>query len=274
MFQQVMALAVLARHELETDLRKALALGELSLANQPQLSVRRQTLTGFEALPRWDHPTRGRISPEVFIPVTEEIGCIVAMRGWELRTACKEAVRWPKGLCVAVNISPKQLEDSDRLFQTAMTALQSSGLVPERLELEITESSLLIFGENLLKTLTRLRSLGVEIVMDDFDTGCSSLSQLRAFAFSNIKIDRSFVPGLGLAKEAVAAIRAIAPLDAGLGMTMIVERVETPVQTLQVEADGCTEIQGYLICRPIRSSEIDALLHQYPLLSKDDLVKE
>ena len=170
-----------------------------------------------------------------------------------------------------MNVSPKQLENSSRLFNTVCSALKGSGLPPQRLELEITESSLLVPDENLLKTLNQLREIGVEIAMDDFGTGYSSLSQLRAFPFSKIKIDRSFVSGLGLDAEAGAVIRAIAALGAGLGMTTIAEGVETAAQAAQVEADGCTEIQGYLISRPIPAAEIDALLSQFPLVSEDDL---
>jgi diguanylate cyclase (GGDEF)-like protein len=270
-FESIMAADVQARRELETDLRKALALGELSLAYQAQVNVRTGKLTGFEALLRWEHPTRGSISPETFIPVAEDIGCIMAIGEWALHTACKEAARWPNGLCVAVNVSPRQLANSARLFDVVQAALKISGLSPKRLELEITESSLLEPDEILLHTLNRLRALGVEIAMDDFGTGYSSLSQLRAFPFSKIKIDRRFVSGQQLDHEAAAVIRAITTLGTSLGMTTIAEGVETPAQAAQVEADGCTEIQGYLISRPIPADEIDALLSRLPFLSKDDL---
>ena len=262
-FEPVMAAQARAKRELETDLRKALTLGELSLAYQAQFNVQKQVLTGFEALLRWNHPTRGTVPPGLFIPIAEEIGCILALGDWVVKTACNEAARWPAPLSVAVNVSPRQLEDRDRLFNTVVAALKGSGLAPERLELEITESSLLAQDGHVADTLHRLRGLGIRIAMDDFGTGYSSLSQLRSFPFSKIKIDRSFVSGLGLDGEATGLIRAIAALGAGLGMTTIAEGVETAEQAALVQADGCTDIQGYLISRPIPAAEIDALLGQY-----------
>ena len=251
------------RLDLETDLRKALILGELSVAYQPQLNVRTQTLGGFEALLRWNHPTRGSVAPSLFIPVAEEIGCIMALGQWVLMTACTEAARWPVPMTVAVNVSPRQFEDSERLFNGVQAALAASGLPSERLELEITETSLLSRESHVLKTLHRLRAAGIRIAMDDFGTGHSSLSQLRSFPFDKIKIDRSFVSDLGLDGEAAAVIRAIAALGSGLGMTTTAEGVETACQAALVEADGCTDIQGYLVSRPIPACEIDALLSRY-----------
>jgi diguanylate cyclase (GGDEF)-like protein len=271
-FEPAMAAQARARRELETDLRKALTLGEFSLAYQPQLHIRTQTLTGFEALLRWNHPTRGVVSPAAFIPVAEEIGCIVALGEWVLRTACKEAARWPAALSVAVNVSPRQLDDSERLFQAVQAALQLSGLPPERLELEITESSLLSRKASVLATLHRLHEAGIRIAMDDFGTGYSSLSQLRSFPFDKIKIDQSFIAGLGQDADTGAVVRAIAALGAGLGMTTTAEGVETEAQAALVDADGCTHIQGYLISRPIPPCEIEALLGRYDQPSHDVLV--
>ena len=264
MFQPVMASDARARRELEADLRKALTLGELALAYQAQFNVQQRTLTGFEALLRWHHPTRGIVPPTVFIPVAEDIGCIVALGEWVLKTACKEAARWPEPLTVAVNVSPKQFQESERLFNAVTMALKASGLAPTRLELEITESSLLVPEAGILGTLNRLRAIGVRIAMDDFGTGYSSLSQLRAFPFNKIKIDRSFVAGLGRDDGSAAMIRAITALGSSLGMTTIAEGVETEAQAAQIESDGCTDIQGYLISRPIPAGEIDALLRTYP----------
>ena len=263
-FDPAMAAEASARRDLETDLRKALALGEFSLAYQAQLNVKNQTLTGFEALLRWNHPVRGIVPPAVFIPVAEEIGCIVALGEWVLRSACHEAARWPEPLSLAVNVSARQLEDSERLFSAVQAALVASGLPAERLELEVTESSLLAKDTHVVDTLHRLRAAGIRITMDDFGTGYSSLSQLRSFPFSKIKIDRSCIAGLGSDAQSTAVIRAIAAFGAGLGMTTIAEGVETAQQAALVEADGCTDIQGYLISRPIPASEIDALLRQHP----------
>jgi diguanylate cyclase (GGDEF)-like protein len=262
-FEPGMATEAHSRRELETDLRKALTLGELSLVYQPQLNIRTQTLSGFEALLRWNHPTRGTVSPTEFIPVAEEIGCIAALGEWVLKTACKEAARWPESLYLAVNVSPRQMEDSARLFRAVQAALRISGLAATRLELEITESSLLSQDEQILGTLHRLRASGVRIAMDDFGTGYSSLGQLRSFPFDKIKIDRSFITGLGKDTDAAAVVRAIAALGAGLGVTTTAEGVETPEQAKLVEADGCTDIQGYLISRPIPASDIDALVRRY-----------
>jgi diguanylate cyclase (GGDEF)-like protein len=163
LFDPAMAAAAHARRELETDLRKALALGEMSVVYQAQLHVPTQTLTGFEALLRWNHPTRGAIPPSEFIPVAEEIGCIAALGAWVLKTACKDAAAWPAPLSVAVNVSPRQLEDCELFFEAVQSALRTANLAPTRLELEITESSLLSLGTSLLDTLERLRATGISL---------------------------------------------------------------------------------------------------------------
>lgn len=271
-FQPTLAAEANARRELEIDLRKALLLGEMSLAYQAQFNVKKQRLTGFEALLRWNHPTRGAVPPLQFIPVAEDIGCIAALGEWVLKTACKEAARWPVSLTVAVNVSPLQLADSERLFAAVQAALRSSGLAPERLELEITESALLAPDAHSLEVLHRFRAAGIRIAMDDFGTGYSSLSQLRSFPFNKIKIDQSFVATLGVDDDAAVVIRAIAALGVGLGMTTTAEGVETAEQAVMVEADGCTDIQGYLISRPIQAAEIDALLRRYPAPPDDVLI--
>ena len=262
-FNPGMAAQAQARRELETALRKALKMGELSLVYQPQLNVRTQRLTGFEALLRWTHPILGQVAPSTFIPVAEEIGCIVALGEWVLKTACQEATRWPESVSVAVNVSPRQLGDSARLAAAVHSALQSSGLPAGRLELEITEGAMLSTDPHVLETLHRLRASGIRIAMDDFGTGYSSLSQLRSFPFDKIKIDRSFVAALGFNGEAAAMIQAIATLGAGLGMTTTAEGVETPDQEALVGAHGCTDIQGYLLSRPIAPAEVDVFIDRY-----------
>lgn len=266
MFAPALEIEARTKRDLESDLRKALALGELSLEYQPQLNLRTQTLTGFEALLRWHHPVRGSVSPTVFIPVAEEIGYIVALGEWVLKTACLEAARWPAPLRVAVNVSPRQLEDSQRLFRAVTGALEAARLDPERLELEITESSLMSMADSVLDTLHRFRARGIRIAMDDFGTGYSSLGQLRSFPFSKIKIDRSFITCLAQEADAAAVVRAIAAMGAGLGMTTTAEGVETSEQAALVEADGCTDIQGYLISRPVPVSQIDSLLKLYNIV--------
>ncbi|WP_428492291.1 putative bifunctional diguanylate cyclase/phosphodiesterase [Rhodopila sp.] len=263
LFDPAMAAQAQARRELETALRKALTMDELSLVYQPQLNVSTQRVTGFEALLRWSHPTLGQVSPSTFIPVAEEIGCIVALGEWVLKTACQEATRWPAAISVAVNVSPRQLGDSGRLAAAVRSALHSSGLPPQRLELEITEGAMLSTDPHVLETLHGLRASGIRIAMDDFGTGYSSLSQLRSFPFDKIKIDRSFVAALGFNREAAAMIQAIATLGAGLGMTTIAEGVETEDQAALVGAHGCTDIQGYLLSRPIAAAAVDEFISRY-----------
>ncbi len=244
-----------ARRQLELDLRKALAMREFELVYQPQMNLGSDRLVGCEALIRWIHPTRGTVSPTDFIPLAEEIGLIVAIGEWVIRTACQEAVRWPGDLSVAVNLSPAQFK-SKKLVETVASALATSGLAPKRLELEITEGVLLQENDANLETLHALRDLGLRISMDDFGTGYSSLSYLRAFPFDKIKIDRSFVSGNGAEGDSMAIIRAIASLGASFGMTTVAEGVETAEQMQRIRDEGCTDVQGYLISRPISATDI------------------
>ena len=247
-----------ARRSLELDLRKALAMHEFELVYQPQMNLETDQFVGCEALIRWHHPSRGLISPADFIPLAEEIGLIVPIGEWVVRTACTEAARWPDGLSVAVNLSPAQFK-SKKLVQVVASALSSSGLAPGRLELEITEGVLLQENEANLTTLHTLRGLGLRISMDDFGTGYSSLSYLRSFPFDKIKIDRSFISGEGSQIDSMAIVRAIASLGASFGMTTVAEGVETPEQMSRIRHEGCTDVQGYLISRPISAADIRTL---------------
>ncbi|MDQ7762061.1 EAL domain-containing protein, partial [Xanthomonas sontii] len=176
-----------------------------------QLQLQSGALSGCEALIRWYHPERGLVSPLDFIPLAEEIGLIVPIGEWVIRQACRDAMTWPAHMSVAVNVSPAQFK-SDRLVETIISALASSGLPARRLEVEITEGVLLQENERTLQTLHRLRELGVRVSMDDFGTGYSSLSYLRSFPFDKIKIDRSFVKDLTSKPDGEAIIRAIAGL--------------------------------------------------------------
>jgi diguanylate cyclase (GGDEF)-like protein len=259
-FGHKMAERARTRLDLEADLRKSLALGEFSLAYQPKVNLRTRTVTGFEALARWTHPTRGPVSPAVFIPVAEDIGTIHQIGDWALRTACLEAASWPAPLTVAVNVSGKQLDDGRHLMSTVVAVLQESGLPAERLELEITESALTRHPDAGRTMLQDLHDLGVRISMDDFGTGYSSLGRLRTYPFDTIKIDQSFVRSLNSSSDSVAFVRAIAILGAGLGMAVIAEGVETRTQARMVEVDGCTDIQGFLISRPVPAADIPGLL--------------
>ncbi|AWN52891.1 EAL domain-containing protein [Methylobacterium sp. 17Sr1-1] len=264
-FEPAMDARMQARRRLELDMRQALARREFQLHYQPQLNLADERLVGCEALIRWHHPERGLVSPVDFIPLAEEIGLIVPIGEWVIRQACRDAAAWPQPLTVAVNVSPAQFT-SDRLVETIVSALANTGLPAARLEVEITEGVLLQDNEKTLHTLHRLRALGVRVSMDDFGTGYSSLSYLRAFPFDKIKIDRSFVAGLctgtdpGTKADGEAIIRAIAGLGRSLGMTTVAEGVETPEQLRRIRAEGCTDVQGYLISRPLTADALLSLL--------------
>jgi diguanylate cyclase (GGDEF)-like protein len=254
-FEPEMDARMQARRRLELDMRQALARREFHLHYQPQLQLEGNRLVGCEALIRWQHPVRGTVSPLDFIPLAEEIGLIVPIGEWVMRQACRDAATWPAPLSVAVNVSPAQFK-SERLVEMVMSALAASGLPATRLEVEITEGVLLHESEKTLQTLHRLRELGVRVSMDDFGTGYSSLSYLRSFPFDKIKIDRSFVNDLSGKRDGEAIIRAIAGLGKSLGMTTVAEGVETVDQMERIRAEGCTDVQGYLISRPIPAAEV------------------
>ncbi|MFC7663388.1 putative bifunctional diguanylate cyclase/phosphodiesterase [Methylorubrum suomiense] len=258
-FEPAMNAAVQARRSLEIDLRRALALKQFTLVFQPQIRLETGEVSGFEALLRWHHPERGLISPATFIPLAEEIGVIVGIGEWALRTACREAARWAQPASIAVNLSPIQFRGG-KLVETVTLVLAQTGLDPARLELEITEGALLDDTDGVLTVLNGLRHLGVRISMDDFGTGYSSLSYLQKFPFDKIKIDQSFVRGMAGSAECGAIVRAIARLGASLGMRTTAEGVETADQLDAIRAEGCTEVQGYLTGRPMPASEAFALL--------------
>jgi EAL domain-containing protein (putative c-di-GMP-specific phosphodiesterase class I) len=210
-------------------------------------------LTGFEALLRWKHPTRGFVSPAEFIPIAEENCLIVPIGEWVLRTACATAASWPE-VTVAVNLSPVQFH-SRGLVAMVTSALAEAGLPPQRLELEVTETALLDDSETTIGILHQLRALGVRVSLDDFGVGYSSLSYLRKFPFDRIKIDRSFVGTLGECPESVAIVRTIASLGSVLGVVTTAEGVETEAQLDFVRACGCTAVQGYYFGRPVAAAE-------------------
>ena len=261
-FSPLMDRRARARHALLDDLRCALALRQFELHYQPQTNLASRELIGFEALLRWRHPEHGLVPPDRFIPLAEEVGLIVPIGEWVLRTACREAVSWPERLCVAVNVSAKQLADRDRLPRAVQAALAASGLPASRLEVEITESALVRHDREALHVLHALHALGVRVSMDDFGTGYSSLSQLRSFPFDKLKIDRSFVRDLAGSDEAAAVVRAIAALGASLGMTTTAEGVETAEQAAMIRADGCTDMQGFLVSRPVPAGDVAALIER------------
>jgi diguanylate cyclase (GGDEF)-like protein len=263
-FEPEMDARVKQRRELELDLRKGLELGQFELHYQPLQSVKTRDISGFEALLRWRHPERGLVSPLDFIPLTEEIGLIIPLGEWVIRQACADASQWPDHVKVAVNVSPVQFKNGN-LVSIIMSALAGSGIEPNRLEVEITESVLLLDSEATLSTLHQLRSLGVRIAMDDFGTGYSSLSYLRSFPFDKIKIDGSFIKDLDNSDDAAAIVRAVAGLGASLGMTTTAECVETEEQMEKVAAEGYGEIQGFLFSPPRPASEVADF---FPKISK------
>jgi predicted signal transduction protein with EAL and GGDEF domain len=247
------------RRALEVDLRKALLNGEFELHYQPLVRLADNEISGCEALLRWHHPERGMIPPAEFIPVAEETGLINSIGEWVLRQACAEAATWPDDIKVAVNVSPVQFRNQP-LPQVVINALAATGLAPNRLELEITESVLMQSNETTLRMLHQLRELGVRISMDDFGTGYSSLSYLRSFPFDKIKIDRTFINDLSTGKDAAAIVQAIVTLANSLDMTTTAEGVETERQVKALRAMGCIEMQGYLFSPPKSGQETARML--------------
>jgi diguanylate cyclase (GGDEF)-like protein/PAS domain S-box-containing protein len=236
------------RRALQHDLGSALARNELVLHYQPQALIGGQ-ITGFEALVRWQHPTRGVIAPNTFIPVAEESGLILSLGEWILRESCREAASWPNKLQIAVNLSPIQFRHGD-LPGLVLQTLLETGLSPDRLELEITEGVLIGDFARALSILRRLKDIGVRIAMDDFGTGYSSLSYLQAFPFDKIKIDRTFIANLDCSPQSAAIIRAVIGLGRGLDLPVIAEGVETNEQLAFLRRESCDEVQGYLVGRP------------------------
>ena len=237
------------RRALVHDLHSAIERGELMAYYQPQARIDGE-ITGFEALIRWKHPTRGMIPPYAFIPAAEESGLILPIGEWVLREACREAASWPKPLNIGINLSPIQFRHGD-LPGLVHAVLLETGLAPGRLELEITESVLIDDFSRGVSILRRLKLLGVHIAMDDFGTGYSSLSNLQAFAFDRIKIDRSFISSLQTNRQSATIVRAVIGLGRGLDLPVIAEGVETTDQLSFLSSEGCDEVQGFLVGKPL-----------------------
>ncbi|PXA87788.1 GGDEF domain-containing protein [Nostoc sp. 3335mG] len=258
-FEPGLDAAARKRRQIELDLREALHHGQFRLDYQPIFNLKADRICGFEALMRWDHPERGLVSPVEFIPVAEESGLIVAMGEWALHEACREAKRWPEDMRIAVNVSAIQFRNSG-FANIVVQALSRSGLAPQRLEIEITESVFLEGSGPTLDLLHRLRALGVRIALDDFGTGYSSLSYLRSFPFDKIKIDRSFVTPIVADASAAAIVRAIVDLAGAFHMETTAEGVEDPEQLAALRSQGCSSIQGYLFSRPLSVEGVRQLL--------------
>jgi diguanylate cyclase (GGDEF)-like protein/PAS domain S-box-containing protein len=267
LFDEGMRAQLIERIATESSLRRALEQGELRLFYQPVFSLERDELVGVEALLRWQHPHRGLLAPSEFISVAEESGLIVPIGEWVLDQACRQAVAWrdrgrggDEPLRVSVNLSPRQVSRSN-VVAAVQRVLRNTGLEPELLELEITEHTLIDEGESVTLALRELKEVGVGLVLDDFGTGYSSLSYLKRFTIDALKIDRSFVDGLGSPDSGDGAIvNAIVSMARALDVDVTAEGVETAEQLIQLRENGCPYAQGYLFSRPVPAEEIDALL--------------
>jgi diguanylate cyclase (GGDEF)-like protein len=260
-FEKRMNDDVNSRREIELQLREALTNGGLDVHYQPIVDLHNYSITGFEALMRWPHPTKGMISPAKFIPVAEECGLIDALGHWILVEACQKAKQWPVDMKVSVNVSPIQLAKPD-FVATVQSVLATTGLDPHRLVLECTETIFIEDSEKMLSTLHKLKQIGVQIALDDFGTGYSSLSYLRRFPFDIVKIDRSFVSDLDASTSSSVIVQAVILIAGSLGIKTVAEGVETEPQLKLLKLLGCTDVQGYLLGKPAPAEEIGQLVEQ------------
>jgi diguanylate cyclase (GGDEF)-like protein/PAS domain S-box-containing protein len=260
-FEAGMDARVQARRLMTVELRAALLRSEFEVYYQPIYGLEPNRVLCFEALLRWNHPLRGIIQPLNFIPLAEETGLIMPIGDWVLRKACLDAAGWPEDVCVAVNLSPVQFKNRN-LVPSIIAALTASGLVADRLELEITETALLQDSEATLAALHKLREYGVKISMDDFGTGCSSLSYLRSFPFDKIKIDQTFIHELASRGDSMAIVRAVTGLGKSLGIATTAEGVETSEQLAMLRAEGCLQVQGYFFSPPRPAAEVAEMLSE------------
>ncbi len=233
------------KREMEIELRKAIAMRQLEIHYRPQIDVNSRRLLGLEAVLRWNHPRRGVLDEASFFPLAEETGVIVAIGEWALKAVCREAARWPEEVTVALRMSPLQFE-SNRLIGTVTQALAAHGVQGRRLELEVTEGILLRNGQIVLTMLEQLRAIGIRVAVDSFGTGMASLSQMVDFPLDKIKIARSLVEEQGTGIKERAIVRAIAALGLSLGISTVVEGVNTPEHLSRIQMDGCSSVQGCL----------------------------
>jgi diguanylate cyclase (GGDEF)-like protein len=260
-FEQSLNERAQQRRRLESDLRLALERGEFELFYQPLFDLEQNRICSFEALLRWRHPKRGLVSPAEFVPVAEDTGLIVPIGAWVIREAATRAARWPENIRIAVNVSVVQFHRG-ALHETILRALADSGLAPDRLEVEITESIFLEGGDTTLRLLHALRTLGVRIALDDFGTGYSSLSYLQSFPFDKLKIDRSFIQNLLTREGATAIVHAITELANALGIETTAEGVEETAQLMELRAHGCSSVQGFLFSEPMALEDVEKLFRE------------
>jgi EAL domain-containing protein (putative c-di-GMP-specific phosphodiesterase class I) len=240
----------------ENELREAITREEFELHYQPVADAKTRLLCGVEALVRWRHPTKGIIGPDQFIPLAESTGLIVPLGDWVLQRACTDAASWPAHIKVAINLSAVQFKKGN-LFDVILCTLVETGLAPERLELEITETALLENQEAHLATIRQLKNLGISIALDDFGTGYSSLNYLTIFPFDKIKIDKSFTQGVLNRRDCKAVVASTLALAQGLGTVTTAEGVETEGQLEYMREAGVDLVQGYLLGRPVPVSQLD-----------------
>jgi EAL domain-containing protein (putative c-di-GMP-specific phosphodiesterase class I) len=270
LFDPRMEAEAVERMELETALRVAIDRDELRLHYQPIVSLGNGKVVGWEALVRWEHPTRDLVSPGTFIPIAEETGLIVAIGSWVLDRACRQVRAWQErsgddSLTISVNVAARQFEDP-ALIGTVQRSLRRSGLPPSSLKLEITESAIMADAEGAVTTLRALKALGVQVAIDDFGTGYSSLAYLKQFPVDILKIDRSFVDGLGRDPHDTAIVRSVVALAKTLELRLTAEGIETPEQRDQLAMLECEFGQGYLFSRPLTPDAVESSLPERPAL--------
>ncbi|MDA9521615.1 diguanylate cyclase [Bradyrhizobium sp. CCBAU 11434] len=247
------------RKALQADLAGAIARDELFLVFQPFLDLDENRITGFEALLRWQHPSRGLVPPSEFIPIAEETGLIHEIGEWVIRRACATLKEWPEDIRVAVNFSAAQFQNNG-ILQTIVQALADAKVAPDRLEIEITESMLLSKYGSAASILNALLELGATVALDDFGTGFSSLTYLRKLPFSRIKIDQSFIRDMLVQPDCAAIVKSVVSLARDLNIEVVAEGVETADQLDYLRQIACDEVQGYLIGRPVSADAVRALL--------------
>jgi EAL domain-containing protein (putative c-di-GMP-specific phosphodiesterase class I) len=259
MFDPDMYRRVLVRRSMEQDLSRSELDRELELLYQPIVSLKTHAVLGGEALMRWNHPLRGLVSPAEFIPIAEQCGLMGRIGDWAIRTACRDAAHWPAHTMVAVNLSPMQFKRPGFAL-SVVKVLKETGLLPHRLEFEITETALLNDAKTAKAILSQFKEVGIHIALDDFGTGYSSLSHLRLFPIDTIKIDRSFVEEFDVAVDATAIITAVVKLARDLGMTTTAEGIETAEQLARLAAAGCDNAQGFYLGKPQTRAEFERLI--------------
>lgn len=259
-YDKSMDQAARERSALAMDMRAGLERGEFMLYFQQQNNTQTGEVVGFEVLLRWLHPKRGLVSPVEFIPIAERTGFIMELGNWVLSRSCQEAVKWGNPLRIAVNVAPKQLANAN-FPQHVRDILKETGLVPERLELEITESGIIADQQNALSIIRQLKAIGVKIAMDDYGTGYSSLSTLQLFPFDKIKIDRGFIDSVVENRQSAAIVRSTLILAQSLNIPVLAEGVENAEHLRFLQDEGCEQVQGYLYGKPQPLSELQAIVN-------------